>query len=140
MYVFDVCFDEIGIILIAMLAMHFIADAGGVVLHEYKKISRWSEFKGGKKHLWIPPLLAHSFIWAFLINLPFIYFCGTLNVFALFINMGIHFVVDFLFDRFLKNKIQYRILDQIIHIAQVVITWLLLMAMYILCDTVVCVG
>lgn len=78
---------------------------------------------------YVAALLAHSFSWAFMIMLPIVFayqFGIATNVYciALFANMFIHAIVDDLKAN--KKKINL-IIDQSIHILQIVVTWLYFM-------------
>ena len=78
---------------------------------------------------YIAALLAHSFSWAFMIMLPIVFayeFGIAAHVYcvALFANMFIHAIVDDLKAN--KKKINL-IVDQSIHILQIVVTWLYFM-------------
>jgi hypothetical protein len=75
---------------------------------------------------YVAALLAHSFSWAFMIMLPIVFayeFGIATHVYciALFANMFIHAIVDDLKAN--KKKINL-IVDQSIHILQIVVTWL----------------
>ena len=88
----------------------------------------WEEQKGYKplyKYDYIPALIEHSFSWTFMIMLPIAIYLkfdiGWWSI-AYIINMAIHaFVDDLKANRFKINLV----IDQTIHIIQIVLTWLL---------------
>lgn len=116
-------------ILLAMLFMHIIDDykLQGILASMKQKIW-WEEQTGYKplyKYDYIPALIEHSFSWTFMIMLP-IAICLKFDIgwwsIAYIVNMAIHaFVDDLKANRFKINLV----IDQIIHIIQIVLTWLL---------------
>ena len=83
------------------------------------------EYKSLYKYDYIPALIEHSFSWTFMVMLPV---AATLHfnigwwVFAYIVNMIIHaFVDDLKVNKFKINLV----IDQLIHIIQLVITWLI---------------
>ena len=116
-------------ILLAMLFMHIIDDykLQGILASMKQKIW-WEEQKGYKplyKYDYIPALIEHSFSWTFMIMLPIAIYLkfdiGWWSI-AYIINMAIHALVDDLkANRFKINLV----IDQTIHIIQIVLTWLL---------------
>lgn len=77
------------------------------------------------KNDYIPALIEHSFSWTFMIMLPIaivLHFNIGNWIFAYIINMVIHAYVDNLKAN--KHKINL-IIDQLIHIIQIIITWLI---------------
>ena len=116
-------------ILLAMLFMHIIDDYKlQGILASMKQKTWWEEQKGYKslyKYDYIPALIEHSFSWTFLIMLPIAIYLkfdiGWWSI-AYIVNMTIHaFVDDLKANRFKINLV----IDQIIHIIQIVLTWLL---------------
>ena len=117
-------------ILLAMIFLHIFDDyklqAG--VLAFFKQKAWWKEQKEYKdmyKYDYIPALIMHAFSWTFMIMLP-IAFALEFNigwwVIAYIVNMTIHaFVDDLKANRYKINLV----IDQSIHIAQIIITWLL---------------
>jgi membrane carboxypeptidase/penicillin-binding protein len=77
------------------------------------------------KYDYIPALIMHAFSWTFMIMLPIAFALEFNNgwwVIAYIINMAIHaFVDDLKANRYKINLV----VDQSIHIAQIIITWLL---------------
>ena len=116
-------------ILLAMLFMHIIDDykLQGILASMKQKIW-WEEQKGYKplyKYDYIPALIEHSFSWTFMIMLPIAIYLkfdiGWWSI-AYIVNIAIHaFVDDLKANRFKINLV----IDQIIHIIQIVLTWLL---------------
>lgn len=89
----------------------------------------WEENAPDKmyKHDYIWALIMHSFSWAFMIMLPVAFFMNfniNLGFIAMFIwNVVIHIVTD---DAKANKKKINLIQDQIIHLAQIVLTFLFL--------------
>lgn len=79
------------------------------------------------KRGWIPVLIAHSLIWSFCTFSPLLYFYGSiwLVVYSFIINAFIHFFVDWLKCAGRSNML----IDQCIHLFQILITLLVLYLM-----------
>lgn len=77
------------------------------------------------KRDYIAALLAHSFSWSFMIYLPITVWCilfgGTWSPDVIIANMIIHAITD---NAKANKKSINLIQDQIIHLVQVIITWL----------------
>lgn len=121
-------------ILLAMIFLHIIDDfklqAG--VLNYLKQKSWWKEQKEYRdlyKYDYISALIMHSFSWSFMIMLP-IAFALNFNIgkwiIAYIVNMFIHAFVDDLKANKLKINL---VVDQSIHIMQIVVTWLIFVFM-----------
>lgn len=121
-------------ILLAMIFLHIIDDfklqAG--VLNYLKQKSWWKEQKEYRdlyKYDYISALIMHSFSWSFMIMLP-IAFALNFNIskwiIAYIVNMFIHAFVDDLKANKLKINL---VVDQSIHIVQIVVTWLIFVFM-----------
>ena len=115
-------------ILLSMIFLHIIDDYKlQGILASMKQKTWWEEQKGYKalyKHDYIPALIEHSFSWAFMIMLP-IAISLNFNIgwwaIAYVVNMIIHAIVDTLKANALKINL---VTDQAIHIAQIIITWM----------------
>jgi hypothetical protein len=116
-------------ILLAMIFLHIIDDYKlQGILASMKQKKWWKEQKEYKKlyrHDYIPALIEHSFSWTFMIMLP-IAIVLHLNIgwwiFAYIVNMVIHaFVDDLKANKFKINLV----IDQTIHIIQIIVTWLI---------------
>lgn len=116
-------------ILLAMIFLHIIDDYKLQGILASMKQKKWweeqKEYKSLYKHDYIPALIEHSFSWTFMIMLP-IAFTLHFNigwwVFAYVANMFIHaFVDDLKANKFKINLV----IDQTIHIVQIVVTWLI---------------
>lgn len=100
------------------------------ILASMKQKNWWTAQEGYKplyKYDYIVALLIHSFSWAFMIMLPIIImldFNVSTFVITLFVNMIIHCIVDDLKAN--KGKINL-VVDQTIHIIQIVVTGLIFM-------------
>ena len=116
-------------ILLSMIFLHIIDDykLQGILANMKQKIwwKEQKEYKELYKYDYIVALITHSFSWSFMIMLPIavsLNFNIGLWVFAYIINMIIHAVVDTLKANALKINL---VTDQTIHIAQIVVTWLI---------------
>ena len=115
-------------ILLSMIFLHIIDDYKlQGVLASMKQRKWWREQKEYKdlyKNDYIMALVEHSFSWTFMIMLP-IAFSLNFNIgwwlVAYIINFTIHaFVDDLKANKFRINLI----IDQLIHLAQIITTWL----------------
>jgi hypothetical protein len=112
-----------------MIFMHVIDDykLQGILASMKQKIwwKEQKEYKELYKNDYIAALIMHSFSWTFMIMLPIaITLCFNIGwwIFAYVVNMCIHAFVDNLKAN--KFKINL-VLDQTIHIVQIIITWLI---------------
>jgi len=117
-------------ILFVMIFAHIVDDyCLQGILASLKQKSWWEKQKNYKpmyKYDYIVALIIHAFSWSFMISLPILYFGFTKwIVVAILLNTIIHGIVDDLKAN--KEKINL-ITDQSIHIAQIVITWILFVA------------
>ena len=116
-----------------MIFLHIIDDykLQGILASMKQKVW-WKEQNGYKslyKYDYIPALIEHSFSWTFMIMLPIaIYLKFNLGwwVLAYIVNMAVHALVDDLKANKLKINL---VIDQTIHLSQIVITWLV----FVLC-------
>lgn len=115
-------------ILFVMIFAHIVDDyyLQGI-LASLKQKSWWENQKSYKpmyKYDYIVALIMHAFSWSFMISLPILYFGFTKWIaVAIILNTIIHGIVDDLKAN--KHKINL-IVDQSIHIVQIVVTWVLL--------------
>lgn len=115
-------------ILFVMIFAHIVDDyyLQGI-LASLKQKTWWENQKSYKsmyKYDYIVALIMHAFSWSFMISLPILYFGFTKwIVVAIILNTIIHGIVDDLKAN--KHKINL-IVDQSIHIVQIIITWILL--------------
>ena len=115
-------------ILFVMIFAHIVDDyyLQGI-LASLKQKSWWEKQKNYKpmyKYDYIVALIMHAFSWSFMISLPILYLGFTKWVaVAIILNTIVHGIVDDLKAN--KHKINL-IVDQSIHIVQIVITWILL--------------
>ena len=115
-------------ILLAMIFLHIIDDYKlQGILASMKQKKWWQEQKEYKqlyKYDYIPALIEHSFSWTFMIMLPIaivLHFNIGWWALAYIANMVIHaFVDDLKANKFKINLV----IDQSIHLAQIVVTWL----------------
>lgn len=117
-------------ILFVMIFAHIVDDyyLQGI-LASLKQKSWWENQKSYKplyKYDYIVALIMHAFSWSFMISLPILYLGFTRwIVAAIILNTIVHGIVDDLKAN--KGKINL-IVDQSIHIVQILITWILLIA------------
>lgn len=117
-------------ILFVMIFAHIVDDyyLQGI-LASLKQKTWWENQKSYKpmyKYDYIVALIMHAFSWSFMISLPILYFGFTKWIaVAIILNTIIHGIVDDLKAN--KHKINL-IMDQSIHIIQIVITWILFVA------------
>lgn len=116
-------------ILLAMIFLHIIDDYKlQGILASMKQRAWWQEQKGYKslyRYDYIPALIEHSFSWTFMIMLPVasvLHFNVGWWAFAYVTNMIIHAFVDNLKANQFKINL---VVDQTIHIVQIVATWLI---------------
>lgn len=115
-------------ILFVMIFAHIVDDyyLQGI-LASLKQKSWWENQKNYKqmyKYDYIVALIMHAFSWSFMVSLPILYLGLTKWItVAIILNTIIHGIVDDLKAN--KHKINL-IVDQFIHIVQIVITWVLL--------------
>lgn len=115
-------------VLLSMIFLHIIDDfkLQQGVLANLKQKQWWKEqreYKDLYKYDYIPALIEHSFSWSFMIMLPiaiFLKFDIDWWVIAYVVNMAIHAFVDNLKANAFKINL---VTDQAIHVAQIVITW-----------------
>ena len=114
-------------ILFTMIFAHIVDDyyLQGI-LANLKQKSWWENQKSYKpmyKYDYIVALIMHAFSWSFMISLPILYLGFTKWIaVAIILNTIIHGIVDDLKAN--KGKINL-IVDQSIHIVQIIITWIL---------------
>ena len=117
-------------ILFVMIFAHIVDDyyLQGI-LASLKQKTWWENQKSYKpiyKYDYIVALIMHAFSWSFMISLPILYLGFTKwIVFSIILNTIIHGIVDDLKAN--KGKINL-IVDQSIHIVQIIITWILFVA------------
>ena len=115
-------------ILLAMIFLHIIDDYKLQGILASMKQNKWwreqKEYKDLYKNDYIMALVEHSFSWTFMIMLPI---ASTLHfnigwwLIAYILNMVIHaFVDDLKANKFKINLVT----DQLIHLTQIFITWL----------------
>lgn len=123
--------------LLAMIFLHIVDDyyLQGV-LAKMKQKQWWKDNAPDEmyKNDWIPALIAHAFSWTFVIMLPavaayFLLWKGKLIIFFISIYI-VTFILNFLIHLTTDNekaneKSINLIIDQLIHLVQVIVTWFL---------------
>lgn len=119
-------------IILTMIFCHIIDDYGlQGILASMKQKSWWQkqeQYTDKYKYDYIVALIMHSFSWAFMIMLPIVvisgFKIGASFVIAFIVNTVVHGVVDDLKANKMKiNLVQ----DQSIHVAQIIITAIVLL-------------
>lgn len=125
--------NEIILVLVSMIFCHIVDDyvLQAPCLCNLKQKSWWEKNAPDQKyrHDYLAGLLMHSLSWAFIVMLPIIIILrGELNWMWIMIpvNTAIHFIVD---DTKANKKKINLLQDQLIHLAQIVITWILFIIM-----------
>ena len=120
--------NEIILVLVSMIFCHIIDDyvLQSFSLCNLKQKSWWEANASDSKYRYdyLVGLLLHSISWAFMVILPIIIILrGELNWLWILLpaNCVIHFIVD---DTKANKKKMNLIQDQLIHLVQIVITWL----------------
>lgn len=116
------------LILLFMIFCHIIDDykIQAPVLNNLKQKAYWTENAPDKlyRYDYLMALFMHSFSWAFMILLPLTIYAlinnGQWHWLFFVVNLVIHFVVD---DLKANHKKINLIQDQMIHLAQIVVTW-----------------
>lgn len=119
------------LILLSMLFCHIVDDyylQGW--LASAKQKSWWEKNASDKlyKNDYIMALFMHSFSWSFMVMVPIIVYILTSGAelkewiaIPYFVNMAIHAIVD---DLKANKRIINLVQDQIIHLTQIVVTWI----------------
>ena len=114
-------------ILLYMIFMHIVDDyyLQGV-LANLKQKEWWTKHKDYTdyyKYDYLMALFMHAFSWSFMIHLPLIYFGYVGLIPSILINMFIHAWID---DNKANMKTINLVIDQTLHLVQIVITYILL--------------
>ena len=114
------------LVLVLMILAHFIADytlQGWLAQAKQKKY--WETYDKKYKYDYIAALICHSAYWAIIVFTPIMYFSyAELN--WLWISLPANIVIHYFVDDLKANKLKINlIVDQLIHLAQIIITWLL---------------
>ncbi|MBO5389227.1 MAG: DUF3307 domain-containing protein [Lachnospiraceae bacterium] len=119
------------ILLLTMIFLHIVDDfyLQGK-LADYKQKSWWKNNYPDElyKNDYIIALLIHSFSWSFMITVPMIVDkYNTLSQLVIIITVLINMLVHALVDDLKANELKLSLLqDQLIHLMQIVCTWLVL--------------
>lgn len=124
-------------ILLSMIFCHIVDDyyLQGI-LASMKQKSWWNKNAPDKmyKYDYIVALLMHSFSWSFMVMLPvtiYVILCNlnlhTILIIIYIVNTIIHAIVDDLKANKLKINL---IVDQSIHLVQILLTWLIFTMVY----------
>ena len=117
-------------ILLLMIFLHIIDDYKLQGILASMKQKKWwteqKEYKNMYKYDYIVTLITHSFSWTFMIMLPITFALnfdiGWWAIIAYIVNTAIHALVDNLKANCFKINL---VVDQLIHIVQIIVTWLI---------------
>lgn len=117
-------------ILFSMIFCHIIADfhIQNSFMAKFKQKREW-RIGYGNKYLsdWIPILAVHAFSWSFFTFLPLLYYVYTKDITfytlsgIILLNAIVHFIVD---DQKCNRFTINLIIDQVMHILQIVLTFI----------------
>lgn len=117
-------------IFLIMLLLHIIEDFHlQGILKEMKQKRWWLEQKGYKdlyKNDYMTALAIHSISWSIFISLP-LFFCVNVSTLLLTISITLNAIIHYYVDDLKCNKMKINLgTDQLIHLIQIWITWLLI--------------
>ena len=75
-------------------------------------------------------LAEHAFSWSFMIHLPLLisFIMMDLSLYNLFVSYFINWIIHMVVDDLKANKLKINLIqDQLIHLQQIMITWLILL-------------
>jgi hypothetical protein len=117
------------LILVSMIFCHILDDycLQSFCLVNLKQKSWWEKNASDSKYSkdYLVGLLCHSVSWAFMIMLPIVvHLKGELN--WLWVLLPVNIVIHFLVDDLKANKKKINLIqDQLIHLMQILVTWIL---------------
>lgn len=121
--------------LLTMIFLHIVDDyyLQGV-LAKMKQKQWWKDNAPDEmyKHDWLAALIAHAFSWTFMIMLPaaavlWIFKAASAHIVAYFIMFVFNIFVHAIIDHAKANQKDMNLItDQIIHLNQIMMTWLIL--------------
>ena len=122
-------------ILLSMIFMHIVDDyyLQGILASMKQKVwwQKQESYKDLYKYDYVMALIMHSFSWAFMVMMPIAFtmsFCVTIGFAAVFVvNAIVHCIVDNLKANMKKINL---IEDQLIHILQIEITFVLFLVFW----------
>ena len=82
------------------------------------------------RHDYIMALAEHAFSWSFMIHLPLLisFIMMDLSLYNLFVSYFINWIIHMVVDDLKANKLKINLIqDQLIHLQQIMITWLILL-------------
>lgn len=120
---------NIATVLILMLFAHIVDDfyLQGI-LAAMKQKSWWERNAPDKlyKHDYIVALIVHALSWAIMITLPILYASAWNPHWAVYLMLGVNVAIHAAVDDLKANKMKINLItDQSIHLAQIVLTWLI---------------
>ena len=120
------------IILLAMIYCHIFDDfALQGIMKNMKCKSWWQENAADKKYQYdyLIVLALHAFSWTFSTLVPLVVYMLIANIsidYTLLIAFIINWIIHFIVDNEKANKLRINlIIDQTIHIVQIIVTWLI---------------
>lgn len=119
-----------GFIIVLMVFFHIVDDYYlQRILSQMKQRSWWKENAPQPMYQndWIIAMAMHAFSWSFMIMLPFAIQCGFRPSAIYYVSLIMNAVIHFIVDNFKANKKIFNLIqDQLIHLTQIFITWLML--------------
>ena len=113
------------IIVFSMIFIHIIADFNiQGILGDLKQKQWWNKNYPQEKYKYdyITSLIIHSFTWSFMIMVPLVIYYKTFSILLLLCNIFVHSIIDDI----KANKLLISLtVDQILHIAQIIITYII---------------
>lgn len=121
-------------ILLAMLFCHVIDDfyLQGILASMKQKMwwRKQEQYKEKYKYDYIPALIIHAFSWVFMIMLPVAIYL-KFNLGWLYLAYPVNLIIHAIVDDLKANKLKINlVVDQSIHICQILITWILFYIFY----------
>ncbi len=114
-------------LLLIMLFMHIVDDyyLQGV-LSKLKRKDNWKLSEKQCRFDYIPALLCHAFSWTFMIMLPILIMFNFKINFVFYLVFISNFIIHAIVDDMKTNKKKINlVIDQSIHVLQVIITWII---------------
>lgn len=120
-------------VLCCMIFIHCYYDFKQGIVGELKQKSYWEnhpDYKPLYRNDYIIALMVHGFIWSFLILLPVIVYTGFKVSTFYFLFLGINFMLHSIIDNEKANTKSINLVaDQLFHTIQIILTWVVLVAL-----------
>ena len=122
-------------VLFLMIFFHIIDDFGLQGIMASMKQKSWWENQNGYSDFYardyVPALLCHAFSWSMTIHIPaLVYFGGNIDWPFFCANILVQFLIHAFVDNSKANQKKINlVMDQSFHMAQIVLSWLLVVVM-----------